>query len=148
MTNKIPEDVIENIRKANDIVDVVGEYVQLNKQGRNYFGRCPFHDENTPSFSVTQEKQIFYCFGCKKGGNVVTFLMEIEGYSFYESLNFLAEKSGLDLPELETKKEDTLSKENQHILSAYEWLTKLYHHLLKYTKEGREGYHYLKQRGM
>ena len=103
MNKRISDEVIENVRKANNIVDVIGNYVQLKQQGRNYFGLCPFHGENTPSFSVAPDKQIFYCFGCKKGGNVVTFLMEIEGYSFYESLNFLAEKSGLDLPELETR---------------------------------------------
>lgn len=146
MTNKIPEDVIENIRKANDIVDVVGEYVQLNKQGRNYFGRCPFHDENTPSFSVTQEKQIFYCFGCKKGGNVITFLMELEGYSFYEAVHMLAEKSNISMPDVASKQKQGLSSENQSILSAYEWLGKLYHHLLRYTEDGKAGYEYLQQR--
>src|SRR5690625_7065547 len=90
MLKKIPEDVIESVRKANDIVDVVGEHVQLKKQGRNHFGLCPFHGEQTPSFSVTQEKQIFYCFGCKKGGNVFTFLMESEDYSFIEAVSYLA----------------------------------------------------------
>lgn len=148
MTNKIPEDVIENIRKANDIVDVVSEYVQLKKQGQNYFGRCPFHEENTPSFSVTQEKQIFYCFGCKKGGNVITFLMELEGYSFIESIQILAEKSGIEVPETANKQDASLSSENQNILSAYEWLGKLYHHLLRYTKDGKAGYEYLLNRGI
>src|SRR5690625_7016813 len=118
MTNKIPEDVIENIRKANDIVDVVGEYVQLNKQGRNYFGRCPFHDENTPSFSVTQEKQIFYSFGCKKGGNVITFLMELEGDYFYEAVHMLVGNSKISMPYFASKQKQELSSENQSIRSA------------------------------
>src|SRR5690625_549415 len=139
MLKKIPEDVIESVRKANDIVDVVGEHVQLKKQGRNHFGLCPFHGEQTPSFSVTQEKQIFYCFGCKKGGNVFTFLMESEDYSFIEAVSYLAEKSGIELPQISAKQGSTLSQENETILSAHEWLTKLYHHLLKYTKDGKDG---------
>ncbi|PAV29040.1 DNA primase [Virgibacillus profundi] len=148
MANQIPEEVIEEIRKANDIVDVIGEYVQLKKQGRNFFGLCPFHGEKTPSFSVTQEKQIFHCFGCGKGGNVVTFLMEMESFSFYEALKFLSERSGIDLPDSGVKHETSMSLENQNILSAYEWLTKLYHHLLRFTKDGKEGYSYFKDRGV
>ncbi|MBU5265899.1 DNA primase [Virgibacillus proomii] len=149
MSNQIPEEVIEAIRKANDIVDVVGDYVQLKKQGRNYFGLCPFHGEKTPSFSVTKDKQIFHCFGCGKGGNVITFLMEIENFSFYEALQFLADRSGVPLPDnLQLKKESSLSQESQDMLSAHEWLTKLYHHLLRYTKDGKEGYTYLKERGI
>lgn len=147
MSNQIPEHVIEEIRKANDIVDIIGEYIQLKKQGRNYFGLCPFHGEKTPSFSVTQEKQIFHCFGCGKGGNVITFLMEMENYSFYEALQFLADRSGIQLPET-NKSVSTLSQETQDILSAHEWLTKLYHHLLRFTKDGKEGYSYLKNRGV
>ena len=82
MAECIAEDKINQIRQAVDIVDVIGEYVQLKKQGRNYFGLCPFHGENTPSFSVSPDKQIFHCFGCGAGGNVFTFLMEIEGSLF------------------------------------------------------------------
>ncbi|MFC2948378.1 DNA primase [Virgibacillus sediminis] len=148
MANQVPDEVIEEVRKANDIVDVIGEYVQLKKQGRNYFGLCPFHGEKTPSFSVTQEKQIFHCFGCGKGGNVVTFLMEMESYSFYEALKHLADRSGVQLPEEGIRKETSLSTESQSILSAYEWLAKLYHHLLRHTKDGKEGYTYLKERGL
>ncbi|CDQ39631.1 MULTISPECIES: DNA primase [Virgibacillus] len=149
MSNQIPEEVIEEIRKANDIVDIIGDYIQLKKQGRNYFGLCPFHGEKTPSFSVTQEKQIFHCFGCGKGGNVVTFLMEMENYSFFEALQHLADRSGIQLPETNSKTtESSLSQENQDILSAHEWLAKLYHHLLRYTKDGKEGYGYLQDRGV
>src|SRR5690625_3040477 len=148
MVKKIPEEMIEKVRKTNDIVDVIGEHVQLKKQGRNYFGLCPFHGEKTPSFSVTPEKQIFYCFGCKKGGNVFTFLMELENYSFIEAVEILAEKSGIDLPQTSTTEETSLSLENQNILSAHDWLTKLYHHLLRYTEDGKEGYEYLKSRGI
>ncbi|MDL4841514.1 DNA primase [Aquibacillus rhizosphaerae] len=147
MPKQIPEETIEEIRKSNDIVDVVGEYVQLKKQGRNFFGLCPFHGESTPSFSVTQDKQIFHCFGCGKGGNVVTFIMEIEGFNFYQAIEFLANKSGHSLPDHIPNQDKHQSKENQDVLKAYEWLTKLYHHLLRHTKEGKEGYHYLKERG-
>src|SRR5690625_720609 len=147
MTNQIPEEVIDNIRKSNDIVDIVGEYVQLKKSGRNFFGLCPFHGEKTPSFSVTQEKQIFHCFGCGKGGNVITFMMEIEGFSFFDALKFLSDRSGIELP-IENKAESNLSQDNQSLLSAYEWLSKLYHHLLRHSKDGKEGYHYFKERGI
>lgn len=148
MAGQIPEETIDEIRKANDIVDVVGEYVSLKKQGRNFFGLCPFHGEKSPSFSVTQEKQIFHCFGCGKGGNAITFLMEIEGFSFYQALQYLANKSGHVLPE---SHEQQSNPENNSIeqasLKAYEWLTKLYHHLLRHTKEGKEAQHYLYERG-
>jgi len=148
MANQIPREVIEQVREANDVVDVIGEYVQLKKQGRNYVGLCPFHGEKTPSFTVTQEKQIFHCFGCGKGGNVISFMKEIENFSFYEAVKFLADKSGITLPETGIKKEFSMSEENQSILAANDWLTKLYHHLLKFTKDGKEGYRYLKDRGI
>src|SRR5699024_7260939 len=148
MQKRVPEEVVDRVRKANDIVDVVGEFVQLKRQGRNFFGLCPFHDEQTPSFSVTQDKQIFYCFGCKKGGNVISFLMELENYTFFEALRFVAERGGVELPAINQSEETATSKISQDILSANEWLTKLYHHLLKYTKDGKDGYKYFKQRGI
>ncbi|MDC3415547.1 DNA primase [Aquibacillus salsiterrae] len=148
MPSQIPEETIEEIKKGNDIVDIVGEYVQLKKQGRNFFGLCPFHGEQTPSFSVTQDKQIFHCFGCGKGGNVVTFVMEIEGYSFIQAIEFLANKSGHVLPGMDVQAEQSPYKREQNdVLKAYEWLSKLYHHLLRHTKEGKEGYNYLLSRG-
>ena len=82
---RIEDEKLNQIREAVDIVDLIGEYVQLKKQGRNYFGLCPFHGESTPSFSVSADKQIFHCFGCGAGGNVFTFLMDIEGFSFIEA---------------------------------------------------------------
>ncbi|HAM81354.1 DNA primase [Ornithinibacillus bavariensis] len=148
MANQIPEELIEQVRTSNDIVDVIGEYVQLKKQGRNYFGLCPFHGEKTASFSVTQEKQIFHCFGCGKGGNVVTFLMEMENFSFFEAIKYLAERANIDLPVDATSRESPISSENQQILSAHEWLTKLFHHLIRFTKDGKAGYQYLQERGI
>ncbi|WP_370458059.1 DNA primase [Thalassobacillus sp. CUG 92003] len=147
MNGRIPEETVEDIRKATNIVDIVGEYVQLKKQGRNYFGLCPFHGENTPSFSVSSDKQIFHCFGCGKGGNVFTFLMEVEGYAFSQAVQQLAEAAGYSLPESATDKTPQQSSEAQSILEAHQWLEKLYHHLLRHSKEGKAGYQYLLERG-
>lgn len=143
---QISNDLIDEIRRDNDVVDIVGEYVQLKKQGRNYFGLCPFHSENTPSFSVNQEKQIFHCFGCGKGGNVITFMMEIEGFNFQQALQYLANKSGHTLPQARHAQQQTNSQD-QTVLEAYEWLTKLYHHLLRHTKDGKDAKDYLQERG-
>ena len=94
------EEIIEEVRQANDIVDVISEYVQLKRKGRNYFGLCPFHNEKSPSFSVSPDKQIFHCFGCNVGGNVFTFLMQIEGISFIEAVQELADRANIQLPQL------------------------------------------------
>lgn len=100
-----PEEIVEEIRQKNDIVDIISGYVRLKKQGGNYFGLCPFHNEKSPSFSVSPYKQMYYCFGCGKGGNVFTFISEYENYSYPESIKFLAEKAGVALPELEYTEE-------------------------------------------
>ncbi len=86
------DDIIEEVRMKNDIVDVISQYVRLTRRGSSYFGLCPFHNEKTPSFSVTPAKQMYYCFGCGAGGNVYNFVMEYENYSFGEALNHLAEQ--------------------------------------------------------
>ena len=99
MGNRIPEEVVEQIRTSSDIVEVIGEYVQLRKQGRNYFGLCPFHGENSPSFSVSSDKQIFHCFGCGEGGNVFSFLMKMEGLAFTEAVQKLGERNPTIGPE-------------------------------------------------
>src|SRR5690625_4277638 len=148
MANIIPENKIEEVRQANDIVDVVSGYVQLKKQGRNHFGLCPFHNENTPSFSVNEEKQIFHCFGCGKGGNVFSFVMEIEHYNFIEAVKYLAEQSQIQLPEIKESNQNKLSEEASNLLDAYEWLNKYYHHLLKYTENGEQALGYFKERGI
>ncbi|HOO79137.1 MAG TPA: DNA primase [Lachnospiraceae bacterium] len=96
-----PEELVEEIRQKNDIVDVISGYVQLKKQGGNYFGLCPFHNEKSPSFSVSSHKQMYYCFGCGAGGNVVTFVREYENYTFPEAIRFLAERVNVQLPEVE-----------------------------------------------
>ena len=89
------DELIEEIRSGNDIVDVISGYVRLTKKGSTYFGLCPFHNEKTPSFSVSPNKQMYYCFGCGAGGNVITFLMEYENYTFPEALEVLANRIGL-----------------------------------------------------
>ena len=93
------EQIIEQVRNANDIVDVIGQHVRLTRKGAYYFGLCPFHGEKTASFSVSPGKQIFHCFGCGVGGNVISFLMQYENYSFQEALNALADRAHITLPE-------------------------------------------------
>ena len=99
------DEIIEEVRMKNDIVDVISGYVKLQKKGSSYFGLCPFHNEKSPSFSVSRDKQMYYCFGCGAGGNVFTFIMEYENYSFTEALKFLAQRAGVELPKEEYSKE-------------------------------------------
>ncbi len=150
MLNRIPEETIEKIRQSVDIVDVISEYVQLKKQGRNYFGLCPFHGENTPSFSVSTDKQIFHCFGCGAGGNVFSFLMDLEGYSFTEAARNLAVKANIELPS-ETvptsHSENKQQNDSSIMIEAHNLLKKFYHHLLVNTKEGQGALDYLLERG-
>lgn len=100
------EDLVEEIRMKNDIVDVVSNYVKLQRRGSSYMGLCPFHNEKSPSFSVSGEKQLYYCFGCGAGGNVFTFVMEYENYSFQEALKYLADRVGMTLPDQEMNAEE------------------------------------------
>lgn len=149
MAERIAEEKINQIRQSVDIVEVISDYVQLKKQGRNYFGLCPFHGESTPSFSVSIDKQIFHCFGCGAGGNVFSFLMELEGISFQEAAIKLAAKANIDL-EINLSGgygEKKFSEEHQAFLGAHELLQKFYHHLLVNTKEGQHALEYLLQRG-
>jgi DNA primase len=145
---RIPEDTVEKIRKAADIVDVINDYVQLKKQGRNYFGLCPFHGENTPSFSVSPDKQIYHCFGCGAGGNAFSFLMEIEGFQFPEAVRHLGEKVGIYVPQLEQSSANQKSNRDREVMQqAHELLAKLYHHCLLNTNQGQQALAYLKNRG-
>ena len=150
MAERIAEEKINQIRQAVDIVEVISDYVQLKKQGRNYFGLCPFHGESTPSFSVSIDKQIFHCFGCGAGGNVFSFLMELEGISFQEAAIKLASKVNIDL-EINLsggQGEKKVSQEHQAFLGAHELLQKFYHHLLVNTKEGEQALEYLLEQGI
>ena len=104
------EEIIEQVRQNNDVVDVISQYVHLTRKGRNYFGLCPFHNEKSPSFSVSPDRQIFHCFGCGVGGNVYSFLMKIEGIGFKEAVEQLAEKANIQLPTIKNA-EDTAREE-------------------------------------
>ena len=95
--NKIPQNIIDQVRDTAEIYEIVSEYVDLKQRGNNFFGLCPFHDEKTPSFSVSPEKEIFHCFGCGAGGNAITFLMDYEKISFIEAIGKIADKYGIDL---------------------------------------------------
>ncbi|GAE46421.1 DNA primase [Mesobacillus boroniphilus JCM 21738] len=150
MAERIAEEKVNEIRQAVEIVDVIGDYVQLKKQGRNYFGLCPFHGENSPSFSVSPDKQIYHCFGCGAGGNVFSFLMEIDGLSFQEAAVNLAERADIEL-KLEGpasgKNNPQLPEGSKLMVEAHELLRKFYHHLLVNTKEGQQALEYLLNRG-
>lgn len=147
MGQRIPEETVEHIRRSVDIVDIIQQYVSLKKQGRNYFGLCPFHGEKTPSFSVSPEKQIYHCFGCGAGGNVFSFLMEIEGITFIEAVKRLAPRANVDLSYVVDDHSTAERTETATMIAAHELLKKFYHHLLLHTNEGEEALSYLIHRG-
>ncbi|KRK98135.1 DNA primase [Secundilactobacillus odoratitofui DSM 19909 = JCM 15043] len=151
---RIPETVIEQVRDATDIVDFVSQYVQLQKQGKNFFGLCPFHEERTPSFSVTEDKQIFHCFSCGRGGNVFKFVMELENLSFQEAVMKVADFSHVTIDDSIVKQVgqtgpagDPKSPNNQ-LIKLHQDATKLYSHILLNTEIGQPALDYLHQRGL
>ena len=101
-----PPGVIEEVRQANNIVDLISSYVSLKKKGSSYFGLCPFHSEKSPSFSVRPDKQMYHCFGCQKSGDAISFVMEYEDYSFPEAVKYLADRAGIKLPEAEASPQE------------------------------------------
>ena len=116
------DDIIEEVRMKNDIVDVISQYEKLTRKGSSYFGLCPFHNEKTPSFSVTPSKQMYYCFGCGAGGNVYNFIMEYENYSFGEALSHLADRAGVELPKIEYSREAREKAEQRaNLLRSTSW---------------------------
>lgn len=141
-----PEELIEEVRLKNDIVDVISGYVKLQKKGASYFGLCPFHNEKSPSFSVSGSKQMYYCFGCGAGGNVFTFLMNYENYSFGEAIKMLAERAGVNLPEVEHS-EEMKRKENHRarLLEVNKEAAKYFYYQLR-SRQGEIGYRYLSGR--
>ena len=140
------EDLIEEIRSKNDIVDVISGYVRLQKKGSSYFGLCPFHNEKSPSFSVSPGKQMYYCFGCGVGGNVFTFLMEYENYTFQEAVRYLADRCGVELPEMEYSEEAKRQADlKSQLLEIHKKAAKFYYYQLR-QKSGRAAYEYLKGR--
>ncbi len=142
------EDIIEEVRSRNDIVDVISAYVPLKKKGSSYFGLCPFHNEKSPSFSVSRDKQMYYCFGCGAGGNVYTFLMEYENFSFPEAVRFLAERAGMELPQEEMNEEARRQMDEKARLREMNKLTANYFYYLLHSKRGKRGLEYFRKRGI
>lgn len=138
------EETIEQVRNANDIVDVIGQYVRLTKKGSSYFGLCPFHGEKTASFSVSPQKQIYYCFGCGAGGNVITFLMEYENYTFTEALKALADRAHIALPEASEHGESRAQSELKEKLFEINKTAALYFYEQLKSEAGQAGYAYFK----
>ncbi len=140
------DEVIEEVRSKNDIVDVISGYVKLQKKGRDYFGLCPFHNEKSPSFSVSRVKQMYYCFGCGAGGNVFTFLMEYENYSFSEALKFLADRAGVTLPRQEYSQEAKERADTKAILLEINKAAAQYYYVQLKNGRGEQALSYLKNR--
>ncbi len=142
------DDIIEEVRMKNDIVDVVSQYVKLTRRGSSYFGLCPFHNEKTPSFSVTPSKQMYYCFGCGAGGNVFNFVMEYENYSFGEALSHLADRAGVQLPRIEYSSEAReKAKQRETLLEINRQAAQYFYYQLR-RESGQIGYRYLTDRGL
>ena len=143
-----PEELIEEVRTSNDIISVIGSYIRLQKKGKNHMGLCPFHNEKTPSFSVSQQKQMYHCFGCGVGGNVYTFIMEYENYTFVEAVKHLAQNAGIELPQQEysaeaRKRADLRTK----LLEINKEAAKYYYYQLR-SENGQAAYKYLIDRGL
>jgi DNA primase len=141
------DELVEEVRSRNDIVIVIGSYIRLQKKGSNHMGLCPFHNEKTPSFSVSAAKQMYHCFGCGVGGNVFTFIMEYENYTFIEALKVLAERAGVQLPEQEFSEEAKRQADFKgRLLEVNKQAAIYFHHQFK-TNEGQAAYQYLTGRG-
>lgn len=142
MSNFIPDELINQVREANDIVEVISEYLPLKKKGKSYTALCPFHPEKTPSFSVSQERQIYHCFGCGKGGNVYTFLMEHEKLSFFEALKLLAKRANISLPKKTSDQKATETLDQ--LFYANQVANEYFRDSLKHSKKAKD---YLQSRG-
>ncbi len=147
-SNYISDEILDKVRQHYDIVETIGQYVSLKKSGRNYLGLCPFHSEKTPSFSVSPDKQIYHCFGCGAGGDVIRFLMDTEGYDFKEAVIQLANDAGILLPNLPNHiVSDPNEKERNKTYEIYDLASKLFHYLLLETDYGKNAFSYLTKRG-
>lgn len=141
------DELIEEIREKNDIVDVINSFVGLKRAGNSYMCCCPFHNEKTPSFHVSRAKQIYHCFGCGAGGNVVTFLMQYESYTFQEAIKYLADRAGIALPEVEMTPEKKKQEGRKEVLREINRSAAAYfHYILTKTERGRKGYDYYKEK--
>ena len=139
------EEIIEQVRQSNDIVDIISQYVHLTRKGRNYFGLCPFHNEKSPSFSVSPDRQIFHCFGCGVGGNTYTFLMKIEGIGFKEAIEQLAEKANIQLPTIQNAEENAKEELKAKVYKINQFTAEFYHQNL-YKPTAKNAQEYVKKR--
>lgn len=143
------DEIVEEVRSRNDIVDVIGSYVTLRHKGNSYSACCPFHHEKTPSFHVSRDKQMYHCFGCGVGGNVYTFVMEYENFSFPEAVRYLAERSGISLPEQELSEEQQKKENYKSILKDINKSAAAYfYYLLTKSEHGVKGLEYYHGRGL
>ena len=142
------DDLIEEIRMKNDIVDVISGYVRLQKKGSSYFGLCPFHNEKSPSFSVSPGKQMYYCFGCGAGGNVFTFIMEYENFTFMEAVKYLADRAGIKLPEQEYSREARAAADLKTVLLEVNKKAASFYYYQLRQESGKQAYDYLKNRAL
>ncbi|MCI6812240.1 MAG: DNA primase [Lachnospiraceae bacterium] len=143
-----PDELVEEIRAKNDIVDIVSGYVKLTKKGSSYFGLCPFHNEKSPSFSVSPMKQMYYCFGCGAGGNVFSFLMNYENFTFQEALKVLADRAGVNLPEAEYSAQARKEADKKTVLLEINKEAAKYFYYQLRGRQGEMGYRYLTGRGL
>lgn len=141
-----PDEVIEEVRSSNNIVDIIGGYVRLQKKGSSYFGLCPFHNEKSPSFSVSPNKQMYYCFGCGAGGNVFTFIMEYENQSFPEAVKILADRAGIALPEAELTEEQKRERNKRQLLLEINKTAANYFYYQLNGDQGQQAREYLENR--
>lgn len=150
VAQRIPQEVIDEVRQRTNIVEVVGQYVQLKKSGKNYMGLCPFHEERSPSFSVAEDKQIFHCFGCGKGGTVFNFIQEIEGVSFPEAVQKIAdiEQISVQIDFSNHVEGNSGDPQRRQLLDMHKKAAELYHHVLLNTQIGEPALNYLLERGL
>ena len=140
------DEIIEEVRSRNDIVDVIGGYVRLHKKGSTYFGLCPFHSEKTGSFSVSGGKQLYYCFGCGAGGNVFSFLMQYENYTFAEAVQALAERAGVELPQKEMTAAQKREADRRTLLLEIQKEAAKYFYTLLRSPRGKRAWEYFLNR--
>lgn len=145
---RFSNDKIEEVREKSDIVDIISQHVKLKRSGSNYSGLCPFHNEKTPSFSVSPSRQMYHCFGCGKGGNVITFVMEYENFTFPEAVQALAERAGVDLPKLEYSKEAKEKADRKTLLLEIQKEAATFFYFKLRQERGKIGYRYLRERGL
>lgn len=139
------EEIINEVRQSNDIVDIISQYMHLKRSGRNFFGLCPFHNEKSPSFSVSPDKQIFHCFGCGVGGNVFTFVSRIEGMNFIETVQMLAERANIQLPTLQNSGDSIKEELKSKVYKVNEFTAEFYHQNL-YKPQAKIAQEYVKKR--